>query len=290
MKRVILFLMVGILSFSIIGCTQKEEEVIKMGFVPLIDGDKLVESVEPLADMLTEEIGVKVEGFTATNYVGVVEGLGSGQVDFGIIPPFAYVLANEESNAEVILTAVDDKGEAQYQSEFLVRKDSGIESFEDVKGKIVAFVDPSSTSGYLFPGAHLINEGIDIEEDIEYMYSGGHDKSIQLLLNGDVDVIASFTDIRERYLDEFPEALEETEILGHTDNIPFISVTTKADMDPELQEKIQNALLKLGETEEGRQLLPELFNIHGFVKATDEDYEIIRTTAETMNVDLKDSQ
>ena len=64
--------------------------------------------------------------------------------------------------------------------QFIVRKDSGIKDFQDIKGKTVAFVDPSSTSGYLFPGAHLINEGIDIEKDIQYVYSGGHDKSLQL--------------------------------------------------------------------------------------------------------------
>lgn len=272
-----------------IGCTAKEEEVITMGFVPMRDGDKLVESVKPLADMLSEELGTKVEGFTATNYVGVVEGLGSGQVDFGIIPPFAYVLANQESDAQVILTAINNKGEAKYRAQFLVRKDSGISSFADIKGKRVAFVDPSSTSGYLFPGAHLISEGIDIEKDIDYMYSGGHDKSLQLLLNGDVDVAITFVDARERYVDEFPTAMEETELLGYTDYIPNISVTTRGDMDSELQGKIQEALLKIINSEEGGELFQELFNMFGFEKATDADYEIIRMTAETMNVDLKEA-
>ena len=230
MKRAIALLLIVVLAISIVGCTSKEEEVIKMGFVPMKDGDSLIESVEPLTEMLSKELGVKVEGFTATNYVGVVEGLGSGQVDFGFIPPFAYVLANEESNAEVILTALNKSGEAKYRSQFLVRKDSDITSFSDIKGKKVAFVDPSSTSGYLFPGAHLINEGIDIEKDIEYVYAGGHDKALQLLLNGDVDVATTFVDARDRYKEDFPEAMEKTEVLGYTDYIPNISVTVKGDM------------------------------------------------------------
>lgn len=290
MKKVIALLLIGVLTISIVGCTKDKDEVITMGFVPMKDGDKLVESVEPLAEMLTKELGVKVEGFTAANYVGVVEGLGSGKVDFGLIPPFAYVLANQESDAEVILTAINNKGEAKYRSQFIVRKDSGIKSFEEIKGKKLAFVDPSSTSGYLFPGAHLINEGIDIEKDIEYMYSGGHDKSLQLLLNGDVDVVSTFVDVRDRYKEEFPTAMEETEILGYTEYIPNISVTTRGDMDKELQEKIQAALLKVSKSEEGGKLLQELFNIYGFEKATDADYEIIRATAKTMNVDLKEAE
>ena len=288
MKRMIALLLLVVLATSIVGCTQKQDEIIKMGFVPMKDGDKLIESVEPLTEMLSKELGVKVEGFTATNYVGVVEGLGSGQVDFGFIPPFAYVLANQESNAGVILTALHKSGEAKYRSQFIVRKDSGIKSFEDIRGKRVAFVDPSSTSGYLFPGAHLINEGIDIEKDIEYVYGGGHDKALQLLLNGDVDVATTFVDSRDRYKEDFPDAMEKTEILGYTEYIPNISVTVRGDMNEELQGQIKTALLNIAKTEEGLSLLKELFNMYGFEEATDADYDIIRTTAETMNIDLKE--
>lgn len=288
MKKVSLILLSFILVVLAIGCTPNTKEVIKMGFVPMRDGDKLIESVEPLTELLSKELGVKVEGFTATNYVGVVEGLGSGQVDFGFIPPFAYVLANKESNAQVILTALNKSLEAKYRSQFLVRKDSGINSFADVKGKIVAFVDPSSTSGYLFPGAHLIKEGVDIEKDIQYVYSGGHDKSLQLLLNGDVDVATTFVDARERYESDFPDAMGKTEILGYTDYIPNISVTVRGNIDKGFQEKIKNALLKISKTEEGKDLLRELFNMYGFAEASDADYDVIRTTAESMNVDLKE--
>lgn len=288
MKKGIIFLLIMVLSTSLIGCTKKAEEVITMGFVPMKDGDKLVESVGPLTELLSKELGIKVEGFTATNYVGVVEGLGSGQVDFGFIPPFAYVLANQENNAKVILTAINKSGEAKYRSQFLVGKDSGIKSFSDIVGKKVAFVDPSSTSGYLFPGAHLIKEGIDIENDTEYVYSGGHDKSLQLLLLGDVDVSTTFVDSRDRYKEDFPEAMEKLEVLGYTDYIPNISVTVRGNLDNELQEKIKTALLNVAKTEEGSTILKELFNMYGFEEATDADYDIIRTTAKTMNVDLKE--
>ncbi|WP_026895166.1 phosphate/phosphite/phosphonate ABC transporter substrate-binding protein [Clostridiisalibacter paucivorans] len=289
MKRLIALLLMLVLAISVVGCGPKEEEVIKMGFVPMKDGDKLIESVEPLTEMLSDELGIKVEGFTATNYVGVVEGLGSGQVDFGFIPPFAYVLANSESDAEAILTSLNKSGEANYRSQFIVRKDSGITSFSDIKGKKVAFVDPSSTSGYLFPGAHLIKEGIDLENDIEYVYAGGHDKALQLLLNGDVDVATTFVDSRDRYKKDFPDAMEKAEILGYTDYIPNISVTIKGDMDKELKEKIRAALLNIAKNEEGSTLLKDLFNMYGFEEATDKDYDIIRDTAETMDIDLKEA-
>ncbi len=287
MKKIAM-LLAFILIFTVLaGCTQSREDEIVMGFVPMQDGDKLIESVQPLADMLAEEIGIKVRAFTATNYVGVVEGLGSGQVDFGFIPPFAYVLANSENNAQVILTALNSSGKSNYRSQFLVRTDSPIQSFDDVRGKVVAFVDPQSTSGYLFPGAHLKGQGIDLEKDIQYIYAGGHDKALQLLLNGDVDVATTSVDIRQRYAKDFPTAMEETRVLGYTDYIPNISVTVRGSLDIEMQNKIKNALMKIAETEEGAELLKTLFNMYGFVEATDSDYDVIRDTARYMNVDLK---
>ncbi len=285
-KRVLGILITAIIASTLlIGCSN-EEEVLTMGFVPMRDGEQLIESLEPLEDMISEEMGITVEAFTATNYVGVVEGLGSGQVDFGFIPPFAYVLANAESEARVSLTVLNASGESSYRSQFLVREDSDIEDFEDLYGKTLAFVDPSSTSGYLFPGAHLYDLGIDIEEDITYLYSGGHDQSLQLLLSGDVDAAVTFVDVRERYKDDFPDAMEKTRVLGYTMDIPNISVTISDSMDPETEARLQEALIKIADTEEGAELLAELFNIHGFVVAQDRDYDIIRDTAKTMNVDL----
>ena len=82
--------------------------------------------------------------------------------------------------------------------------------------------------------------------------------------------------------------MEKTEVLGYTDYIPNISVTVRGNMDKELQENIKNALLNVAKSEEGSKLLKELFNMYGFEEATDDDYYIIRTTAESMNVDLKE--
>lgn len=286
-KKSILLLMICFVVIFTSACGKKEdEEVITMGFVPLVDGDKLIESVEPLSEILSEAMGKKVEAFTATNYVGVVEGLGSGSVDFGIIPPFAYVLANNESNAEVLLTSINEDGEAGYYSEILVRKDSGIETIEDLKGKTIAFVDPSSTSGYLFPGAYLKEHGIDFEKDMEYVYSGGHDKSLQMILNKDVDAIATFQAVGLRYQKEFPTAEEDLKTLIKTDMIPGISVTVSSSMDEETREKLAKALEDIENNEEAKNLIAELFGLYGFQRSSDKDYEIIKKTAEVMNVDL----
>ena len=291
MKKILLALFSFVFVFSIVGCsakteTKKEEKVIKMGFVPLKNSEKLVEDLKPISDYLSERLGVKVEAFTASNYIGVVEGLGSGSVDFGIIPPFSSLLAQKQSNAKPILTSKGKTGKPGYTAELYVRKDSGIKSLQDVKGKKVAFVDPSSSSGYIYPGAMLVEAGLNLDKDISYQFSGGHDKSLQLLLNKDVDVIATFDGVEDRYAKDFPQAKTDIQKLATSDMIPGVMVTTSSKMDKELQEKLEKALRDVENDPKMKELFTKMFSITGFTDVDQDAYKKVEATAKVMNVDL----
>lgn len=280
-------LLIILLALGLSGCAREREQVLVMGFVPMKDSETLIEEVGPLAEMLSQELGIKVRPFTAMNYVGVVEGLGSGQVDFGFIPPFSYVLANSESDARVVLTALRRDGNPHYYSQILVRTDSDIQTVADLKGKTIAFVDPASSSGYIFPGAHLKALGLDIDKDITAIFAGGHDKALQALLNGHVDAAAVFVDVRTRYVADFPTAMTATRQLTLTQPIPNISVTVRGDMDAQLSARIAQALIKIAQDQEGGEMLKKLFDMYGFVSAQDGDYDVVRETARLMGVDLR---
>ena len=291
MKKKLLALFSFLFVFSIVGCsakteTKKEEKVIKMGFVPLKNSEKLVEDLKPISDYLSERLGVKVEAFTASNYIGVVEGIGSGSVDFGIIPPFSALLAQKQSNAKPILTSKGKTGKPGYTAELYVRKDSGIKNLQDVKGKKVAFVDPSSSSGYIYPGAMLVEAGLNLEKDISYQFSGGHDKSLQLLLNKDVDVIATFDGVEDRYAKDFPQAKTDIQKLATSDMIPGIMVTVSSKMDKDLQDKLEKALRDIENDPKLKELFTKMFSITGFTDVDQEAYKKVEATAKVMNVDL----
>ena len=291
MKKILLALFSFIFVFSIVGCTtktetKKEEKVIKMGFVPLKNSEKLVEDLKPISDYLSERLGVKVEAFTASNYIGVVEGLGSGSVDFGIIPPFSSLLAQKQSSAKPILTSKGKTGKPGYTAELYVRKDSGIKSLQDVKGKKVAFVDPSSSSGYIYPGAMLVEAGLNLDKDISYQFSGGHDKSLQLLLNKDVDVIATFDGVEDRYAKDFPQAKTDIQKLATSDMIPGVMVTVSSKMDKELQDKLEKALRDIENDPKMKELFTKMFSITGFTDVDQDAYKKVEATAKVMNVDL----
>ena len=288
MKKVWKLLIFVLLVFLLISCGEKKEEKpLIMGLSPIANSEKLIEDTAPLHKMLGDEIGRPVEGFIATNYIGVVEALGTGTIDFALIPPFAYILANKKNGTEALLTSIGKHDEPGYYSVLIVRTDSGIEKVEDLKGKKVAFVDPSSTSGYIFPAVILKDHGIDIEKDITYQFAGGHDKALQLLVNGDVDAIGTYEDAITKFAKEFPEVTEKVKVLQKSDLIPGITLVVSSKVDDATKQKIKDAFLKVTSTQEGQDLTLKLFGIKGFEEANIDNYKLIEDKLNKMGIDIE---
>ena len=288
MKKVWKLFMFVLLVFLLISCGEKKEEKpLIMGLSPIANSEKLIEDTAPLHKMLGDEIGRPVEGFIATNYIGVVEALGTGTIDFALIPPFAYILANKKNGTEALLTSIGKHDEPGYYSVLIVRTDSGIEKVEDLKGKKVAFVDPSSTSGYIFPAVILKDHGIDIEKDITYQFAGGHDKALQLLVNGDVDAIGTYEDAITKFAKEFPEVTEKVKVLQKSDLIPGITLVVSSKVDDATKQKIKDAFLKVTSTKEGQELTLKLFGIKGFQEANVDNYKLIEDKLNKMGIDIE---
>ncbi len=287
-KTALLLLVLALLVPYLTGCSRAPKEL-TLGFVPSKDATKLAESAEPLAKLLSKEIGIPVKSFVSTNYVALVEAMGTknNPVDIGFLPTFGYVLANQESGAKIILKT-SRKGATSYKAQFIVRAGAGISKIEDLKGKKFAFVDPTSASGYLFPGAFLKSKGIDIERDFDkVVFLGGHDAVVKAVYNNDVQAGVCFDDARGLLEKEFPDVKQKVQILTYTDPIPNDTVSVRKDLDPALAKKIQDALIKIVGTAEGKDLLMKIYEIDGFAAATDADYEVVRRTAKLMNIDLK---
>ncbi|MBN2631231.1 MAG: phosphonate ABC transporter substrate-binding protein [Rhodobacteraceae bacterium] len=143
------------------------------------------------------ELGVPVKLFTPADYDGVIQGLLGGTLDFAWLGASGYAktyLTNPEA-VDVILTKENLDGTTGYYSIGFARKDSGITSMEQAKGKTFAFADPNSTSGYLVPGAELRETFGKLEDYFaEVKMSGGHEQSIVGVAKGDFDAAVAWAD------------------------------------------------------------------------------------------------
>ena len=160
--------------------------------VPAENAEDIAQYVTP--QIIADELGVEMEFVQAADYAGVIEGMIAQRVDIGSFGPFAYVIATG-GGADIDVSglwASRDNPDllGDYRAYLIVPVGSDIATPADLAGKRVCFVDPGSTSGFLFPSAALLAEGLDPSEnstDITAVFAGGHDASVIAVNNGDCD-------------------------------------------------------------------------------------------------------
>ncbi|ARJ13177.1 phosphate/phosphite/phosphonate ABC transporter substrate-binding protein [Staphylococcus lugdunensis] len=256
-------------------------------FVPSQNADKLEAKAKPLEKLLSKELDIPVKVSVSTNYNTIVEAMKSKKVDVGFLPPTAYTLAHDQKAANLLLQAqrfgVNKDGSPtkklvkDYKSEILVKKDSGIKSLKDLKGKKIALQDVTSTAGYTFPIATLKEKaGIDATKDMKIVNMKGHDQSIISLLNGDVDAAAVFQDARNVVKKDQPNVFKDTKILELTKPIPNDTISVRPDMDKDFQKKLKKAFKDISKTKEGHKIISEVYSHEGYTDAKDSDFDIVR--------------
>jgi phosphonate transport system substrate-binding protein len=158
---------------------------------------------KPLEDYIAKETGYKVEYYPTADYTALIAAAVAGKVDLVTSGALQYVMADNKGAkldavaATLSSPAVTDPG---YYSEAIVAKGSSITSLADAKGKTVCFVDPNSTSGFLFGLYQLKKAGLDVDssgtdangnptfKDFKAYFAGAHDKSEQAVASKQCDV------------------------------------------------------------------------------------------------------
>ncbi|MGF1660296.1 MAG: phosphonate ABC transporter substrate-binding protein [Rubrimonas sp.] len=156
-------------------------------------------SNECIRVQLEELLGVPTKVFAPADYNGVIEGILGGNIDMAWLGPSAYakVYLTDPEAAEPVLVKVNVDGSFGYHAIAFARADSGITSFEDMKGKVFALGDPNSTSGYLIPAYELNKAGYSTkpgEYFSDVVSSGGHEQSIVGVYNGDFPASVTWAD------------------------------------------------------------------------------------------------
>ncbi len=267
---------------------------IKMYFVPSMEASSVVTSGEAIGKYLQQETGYHFKVAVPTSYAAVIEAIGAYQADIAWLPTFAYILAKEKYDSQVKFMTIR-KGLNKYCGQFVARTDSGIETLEDIAGKVIAYTDAASTSGYIYPSAILQQKGI---KPAKYTFAGGHPQAITAVYNGTADVGCTYwsppdasgipMDAREKLLQTYPDVFQKIRIVALTDSIPNDTVTFRKKLPAEIEAKLTDALAKFSQSPKGQAIMRELYDIDGLTPATDKDYEVVRKTLKTLGKNPQD--
>ncbi len=224
------------------------------------------EVMRPLANYLASRMGEAGIGRGRVVVVDspskMVKELDAGRVDVYIDSPFPIGFVLQRAQAEVILRRWK-RGTDSYRSVVFTRADSGVDSLEDLPGRVVAFGESYSTTSYLMPKAALASSGLRLvnyedpaasvpSDEVGYVFSNDAENTMIWVLKGKVTAGA----VNENYyLALAGSRIDELRILHGTEEVPRNMVCVRTALDASVIGTLVTVLLGMDEDDEGRAVL-----------------------------------
>ena len=185
------------------------------------------------------------------------------KVDFYMESAYSTYIINEVEGAAKLLLRRWQRGKPEYHSFIFTKRNSGVSRLDDLRGKIIVFENPKSTSGYFLPKFFLLRNGFKLSEksrldesvtpaEIGYIFALSQEKLVNLVLS-DQAAAGAFSDDDSARLDD--KAKGEIRVLAQTERLPRYLVSIRKDLAPALADRLRAILLSMSEDEEGRKIL-----------------------------------
>ncbi|MCA0174223.1 phosphate/phosphite/phosphonate ABC transporter substrate-binding protein [Bacillus sp. RAR_GA_16] len=293
MKKTVLFVMVLILGI-LAACSsndneggakdssEKEKSAFTIGVIPVQTEGEIEEAMTKLQGELSEKLDRDVEITTYPDYNGVVEAMNYNQIDMAYFGPLTYVIAHEKSGAKAIVTQLID-GEPFYHSYIITNTENDWDTLEDYLEKSeersFAFGDPNSTSGSLIPSIELQDRGVFEDQDnnrfASVNYTGSHDATALSVQNKQVDAGAIDSAIYHQLLESGKIDGDKLKVIWESEKLFQYPWAVSKGTDEETIDQLQNAFLSIED-----ETILNAFGASGFTKASNDDYESIRSAAD----------
>lgn len=252
----------------------QEVKELNFGIIATEKAGALRQMWEPFLQDMSKAIGMKVNGFFATDYAGIIEAQRFNKVQVAWYGNKSAIDAVDRANGEVFAQFVDLDGTPGYYSYLITYKDSGITSLDQVlkNGKNYSFGigDPSSTSGTLVPTYYVFTlNGLDPKTHFKVTRSSNHEGNFLAVLNRQVDVATSNSEMTAKMKETAPEKLEQIKILWTSPLIPRDPLVWRKDLPSDLKKKIQSFVVSYGKDDREKEILKNMYRLAGFRASTD---------------------
>ncbi len=290
-----LLIMLFICLLVLAGCAGKEPppqkqtygRVLTIGLIPERNMFDQMQRYKALAKYIQIKTNYKINLVAFPEYGDVITQFTLKHLDGAVFGSFVYSLANAKLGVEVIARPEDLKGISTYHGLIFVRKDSGIRTAKDMRGKKFAFVDKATTAGYLLPLDYFHRNGITDYKTYfgETYFTGSHDGAVYDVLYGKADIGAAKNTIYERLTEADPLMERELSILAKSPDVPENAVGLRKEIDVSVRDKLKEVLLNMQNDPEGINVLKR-FGARRFIETSNDDFEPVIRYCKHLNLNL----
>ncbi|MBI5675393.1 MAG: phosphate/phosphite/phosphonate ABC transporter substrate-binding protein [Nitrospirae bacterium] len=289
-KRLPIILIIISLSCQQSPSLTKDEKVYRIGYMICNSEEETLYRFRPLTAYLGKKLGVKTEALAidTTSFTSEVE-----KLDFTHTNSLLYIILNRYHGVRALTADKQGGLGARSSGAIVTRKDSGINTVKDLKGKSMVFGPMLAPTGYLQQYDLMLKDGIDPEDDLSsYTIPTGtykHEKIIYSVLYGKYDAGAFQMLDFERMIEEGKINREDFRIVAEGDPIPYCTFGTAQKTNELLANALKKALMEL-KNEDTVEIDGEVVKVlkrarlDGFEGMKDEDYNIVRDIAKRTNM------
>ena len=275
-----------------------EKDTVLLGLIPEENIFVQYERYAPIATYLTKKTGIKFKITILSKYGDIIDRFIQRGLAGAFFGDLTGAIAIKKISVQPLVTPVTVYGSTTSYGFIIVRNDSGINSVEDMRGKVMAFVDKASVAGYLFPVAFLKKNGINNIDKFfsEYYFTGGFDASLYDVLDGRADIGCVKNTILNTIILKDPSIMKEIKIIAQSPAMPTNVLCVRNTLPEDIKQKITDALLNMDHDPLGERILKKM-NFNRFIKAHVENFlpvykmlESIGESPETYNYRLENIQ
>ena len=289
-KTIILINLVVVFVFSTTLLNQvlaKENDVLTLAVIRTEEMSTLANRWDTAIAYLKKSHNLDINFYATTSYASVVEAMLSGFVDVASLGPKSYLIAHEKSGGKIVPVVsyalpadmYNDKPCGCYFGSLVTKKGSGLKTIGSIRGKVLALVDPGSTSGNALPRALFTGQigGVELEDYFgKVFYSGSHTASGRAIQKGKADAAFISLGTLRRLISSGEYKKEDYNYLWRSPEIPIdVLSVDNTRMKPEMFDRLRKAFVNMTETPEGRKVLKAM-DYAAFLPAEDSRFDPVR--------------
>ncbi len=250
-----------------------EIKTYKVGIHPYLNSKKMFDSYEPILRYLEKRLGdVELKLETSATYAKYNEKLYAGEFALSLPNPFQTYNALQKGYRVIAKM----KPDSVFRGIIVARKDARLKKPEQLIGQKVSFPAPTALAATMMPLLYLQEHGVDVHTQLTKRFVGSQYSSILNAFTKDTVAGATWPPPWESWRKENPEKARQMEVVWETKPLINNGFIVKKEFDAKLAAKLQQLLVQLDRTSEGKRLL-ENAGFAGFEVATDADYDVVKT-------------